>query len=309
MGNNKSIVKLDESYDIWLCHSWNNYKNCKEGISGHVFEIIEYYLILKKHFKVGIFFCDGMSKEIFKKSIKQRYNLKDNNIDKIINDTYIYKDPKLVFGKNVIMVDGGRTKLCVRTLAFNNIIHFACGDKTIFKKQKDNEWILADKRLYKDAGENIIDYKKKILFKNFKELKGEAREGAIIYSNNNERTINKDELLNIVNKYKDKYREILLLNEYGVNIDGVTTICPPVSNMFERFTTYIYTPTERKWDCSPRFIAECKYYGKEVVYYNIDYLDEDLGLYWRKWDIENDFDSIRLEDDDEIVNIVKGIIG
>ena len=83
---------------------------------------------------------------------------------------------------------------------------------------------------------------------------------------------------------------------------------PPVDNLFDKFSTYIYTPVPRKWDCSPRFIAECKYYGKEVIYHNIDYWDVDLGLYWRKHDIDNEFDSLFLRDADEIIPILQGLI-
>jgi hypothetical protein len=69
-------------------------------------------------------------------------------------------------------------------------------------------------------------------------------------------------------------------------------------------TKFYYTKVNKKFDCSPRFIAECEYYNKEVVYL-IDYLEEDKGLFWRKYDIENNFKSIFLNENDEIIKIIK----
>ena len=49
-------------------------------------------------------------------------------------------------------------------------------------------------------------------------------------------------------------------------------------------------------------------YNKKVIYHNIDYWEEDHGLRVRKWDIDNDFDSLHLKDNDNIIEILKGII-
>ena len=64
------------------------------------------------------------------------------------------------------------------------------------------------------------------------------------------------------------------------------------------------------FDCSPRLIAECKHYEKNVIYHNIDeqLLKVDLGLKYRRHDIENDFDSIKLKPDDKIVSILHEIL-
>jgi hypothetical protein len=81
----------------------------------------------------------------------------------------------------------------------------------------------------------------------------------------------------------------------------------PVENIFEKFDTYIYTPTKGSFDCSPRFIAECKYYNKNIIYHDIDenYLNVDTGLKFRKYDIDNNFKSLLLNENDEIVSILK----
>jgi hypothetical protein len=77
-------------------------------------------------------------------------------------------------------------------------------------------------------------------------------------------------------------------------------------------SAYIYTPIDRKWDCSPRMIAECKYFGIPVIYDNDideDYLKIDTGLMVRKWDIENNFDSLYLDDSDIIIETIRQILG
>ncbi len=84
----------------------------------------------------------------------------------------------------------------------------------------------------------------------------------------------------------------------------------PVKNIFEKLNSYIYTPTRDKFDCSPRFIAECRFYNKDVIYHDINenYLKIDTGLQYRKYDIENDFKSINLEENDDIIEIIQSII-
>jgi hypothetical protein len=58
------ILNLDNNYDLWLSYTWS--KN-NHGICGHTFEVIDYYYILKKHFKVGILIGEDIDWEIFYK--------------------------------------------------------------------------------------------------------------------------------------------------------------------------------------------------------------------------------------------------
>jgi len=64
------------------------------------------------------------------------------------------------------------------------------------------------------------------------------------------------------------------LQEYD-NIDNVEQIVAPVDNFMEKFDTYIYTPVERKFDCSPRLITECSFYKKNIIL-NVNYVDKGL---------------------------------
>jgi hypothetical protein len=85
------------------------------------------------------------------------------------------------------------------------------------------------------------------------------------------------------------------LTNKDLQIDAIDSIIVPVRNLWNLFSTYIYTNTALKFDCSPRFVAECEFYNKEVIY-EIDY--HDKGLVARLHDMKHG--DIWLRADDEI---------
>lgn len=299
------ILQLDKDYDLWLSYSWSNNNH---GVCGHTFEVIEYYTILKNQFKVGIFLAEDIDWVTLEDSIRSKYDFNEAEIADFKANTVFSKRPSLVSGKNIIFTDGGvrSTNDCV--LLFDNIVHLACGDLEIKNNSEDNVWILQDDRVYNPVLKNGVDYKKKILFDRFKTI-GHSDTRALLYGTKNCRDIKQsdyEEISRIVHS-----GIIAITNEENkpdYEVAGIEFVVPPLDNIFEKFDTYIYTPVDRKWDCSPRFIAECRYFEKEVIYYKIDYWDEDKGLYWRQWDIENDFESIALTDEDDIIPFLKRII-
>ncbi len=227
--------------------------------------------------------------------------------------------PKYVTGKNILFVDGGFTRTMLRygvALSFDNIFSFRCSNKDFhYNLPYKNVTLLQDERVYNDQDNKIsINYKKKIKFNIFKDIKKPLTEAALLYITSNCRKLCDDSIIDIIAQYKfDKY--VILSNDKNYkkrfkpfkNIDFPVM---PVKNIFERFNTYIYTPTEDNFDCSPRFIAECSFYNKNVLYHDIDdnYLEIDTGLKYRKYDIENDFKGITLQDDDDIIEIIKSNI-
>ncbi len=296
-----TILKLDKEYDIWLSQSWSTINH---GICGHTFELIDYFLILKNFFKVGIFLAENINWEILEKSIKYKYDLNELEIQEIKNNTIFSNKPKILFGKNILFVDGGFVNTQKITLYFDNIFYFACGNKEIKYNDKKNVWILQDDRVYDPVKLNGINYKKRILFDRLKKINSH-KNAFLVYATKNCRNLdNYEELL----KYSNNILVITNEENKPKPIEGFKFVVPPVDNLFEEFSTYIYTPVTRKWDCSPRFIAECKYYDKNIIYHKIDYWNEDRGLFWRNWDIENNFDSLYLRPDDEIIRILKNII-
>ena len=295
------IAQLDSSYDLWLTYSWSNNNH---GICGHTYEVIDYFYILKKHFKVGILLCEDIDWNTFERSIRSKYNFNDSELEEYKAHTVFIKRPSLLKGRNILFTDGGIVNTQSITLLFDNVLFFACGNKEIKDNAKNNVWILQDNRVYAPVAVNGVNYKKRILFDKLRSVTATSS-AHLVYATKNCRNLNNyQELL----QYSDNILAITNEENKPQPISGITFVTPPVDDIFEKFGTYIYTPVERKWDCSPRFIAECKYYNKQVIYHNIDYWHEDLGLYWRKWDIDNDFESLFLNDDDSVVDVIRNII-
>jgi hypothetical protein len=95
---------------------------------------------------------------------------------------------------------------------------------------------------------------------------------------------------------------IITPDESYTNLRGnIRIVKPPLKNIFNEFDTYIYTPTPRHFDCSPRLIAECALFDKRVEYYDIDYFD--VGLETRIRDIESG--CVWLKKDDNIISIME----
>ena len=311
-------LKLDYKYDLFISMTWSGDTN--HGVSGHLYEIIEYYQLLKNYFKVGILICEDLPWNVIKKAISSKYNLNLNEIENIKNNIIFANRPKYVVGNNILFVDGGFTRTMLRygvALLFDNIFSFRCSYMDFhYNLPYKNITLLQDNRVYNDEDSKIsINYKKKIKFNIFKNIKKPTNDAALLYITTNCRKLCDNNMLDIVVQYNfDNY--VILSNDNKnyrnkfkqfKNLDFPTM---PVDNIFEKFNTYIYTPTKDKFDCSPRFIAECNFYKKNVLYHNIDkdYLKIDTGLKYRKYDIKHNFESITLQDNDDIIEIIKNII-
>ena len=294
-------IKILDQAELYLTYSWNRYVN--HGICGHTFEVIDYYLLLKKHMSVKIVLGE-LTPDILYKAL-DKYNLSDLEKTELINDTvFVENTVKLLKVDKILFTDGGFDNITQLNIIANKIFIFACGTKSLQTNNSNKYTILQDFRVYGDTTFNSINYIKKIMFSRLKPIKYSIDQ-SMIYITENCRYLNQLQVEKFIEDQQiDKLLIIANLNEY--NIPGVTLLNPPVENIFELFSTYYYTPIARHFDCSPRFIAECKYFEKEVKYYNIDYLEDDLGLSYRKFDIETNFESLFLNDDDEIINIIKG---
>ena len=308
------ILQLPKEYELWLTYSWSNDNH---GICGHTFEVIDYYHILKNHFKVGILLAEDIDMNMFVQAIQEKYDFNTDELKDIKRNTLFKKRPRLVSGSNIIFTDGGVLSTKDSTLLFDNIFHMACGDKEVKDNIKENVWILQDDRVYDPVTLNGINYKKKILFSRLKRLKRPALfpgwlRTIMLYSTKNCRNIPEAQIKKISNKYKGYHIMVLTNSENkGKDSEWIKYYEVPTKDLFNRFIMYYYTPIERKHDCSPRFIAECRHYNKQVVYdskINDEYLQTDLGLKYRMQDIEEDFESLYLEENDDIINIIKNII-
>lgn len=276
--------------DILLTYSWCS-KN--HGICGHIFEVIDYYFVLKNHFKTKILIpeiINGFWDVIMDKYEFSEFELKDLKENIIFN-----QKPLFLSVNNIIFTDGSLTNIKNIKMSYKKRFLFACGDKSIQYNDDKNTFILQDPRVYNKVKLNGIDYKKKINFKIYKKTCKQS-ESYMMYGTENCRLIDNE----IIEKYKDKDLKIIA-NEgfYDFKI-----IKLPLKNLFDQFGTYIYTPVPRKFDCSSRLIPECKFYNKKVIY-EIDYINEDLGLFYRVKDTQEDFYGLFLNENDDIISILK----
>lgn len=288
----------------------------KHGVCGHLFEIFDYYLLLKSIYKIKILIGEPMNIEDYIESFTDKYSVDDTQVEQLIKDTEFADRPKILIGKNILFVDG-----LIKThfqeygviLKFENILTFRCCNKcTHHDLHYNNIKLLQDNRVYNDLDSNMsINYVKKINFKKYKPVKDRpAQPTALIYVTQNCRYMSSDSLMNIVEQYAYDRYIVITDRPDDYNLPRCTVIKPPVHNLYSLFTDYIYTPIQKKFDCSPRLPAECAFYNKDVIYHEIDeaYLESDSGLRVRMKDIQRDINTISLELEDDIINIIDGTI-
>lgn len=300
----KRILDLrNKKRDLWLTYTWSNGSN--HGLCGHTFEVLDYYFHLKNEFSLGMLFAEDIDWETLKAAIESKYDLTPAEMDEVQRDSVFFKRPSLVNVQNILFTDGSIKLLHDKIILADKIFHFACGDDQLQENKDPKTFVLQDNRVYPNCF-NSVDYKKKINFARYKKISDTKNEDILLYGTKNCRQIPDELYLELYDKYDNDFICLTSPENRPKNLpDRFQFPELPVSNLLEKFGTYVYTPVPRKFDCSPRFIAECKFYNKEVIYYNIDYWDEDKGLYWRKWDIDNDFESLFLNENDEITKILR----
>ena len=278
------IFRAPKQYDLFLTHSW---VSVRHGICGHTFEVIDYYLFLKDNtsIKVGMLFTEYKHFQDFQKDldiILEKYNLTEIEKHNLLLDTFIEYQP-VIYKGNFLFTDG--SKAIADYTIFGKSFTFLCGfkpTKTYFGKTIT----LGDSRIYDYY---TIDYKKKIYFRRYKKPQHIPKgKGTLLYVTENCRDYQYDDGIYVDNPIILRKKDL------------------PKKDFFS-FEKYFYTPIERKFDCSPRLLAECKYYNKEVIFHPkvLKYMEEDKGLSARMYDINNDFMSIHLLPDDDIIDILK----
>lgn len=310
---------LDRSVDLFISMTWPKRRHVKHGVCGHVYEILDYYWFLKDIFNVKILIGEEISYN-FTDLVRDKYDCSEEEIVQLHDDITFADRPNIIIGNNILFVDGllelnfqnGGVKL-----VFNNILTFRCSPRSrhnnlIYKNVK----LLQDNRVYNDDVDMSIHYIKKINFSKYKTLPTlyrppeTARNTALIYSTKNCRLLDIEDIITITDRYDfDRY---IIASDYESDIenDRIRVCKTPVMKLFEQFNTYIYTAPHVSFDCSPRLIAECAFYNKNVIYHNItdEYLSKDSGLAIRKNDIETNFTGLWLNAHDNIINILNEII-
>ncbi len=203
------MITILKGKDLWISHSWYNsgVDNTKvHGISGHVFEIIEYYYHLKKYFSCGILWPELLSKNEIQEAITSKYNFSIDEINDIFDNSKFHQFPKLLKGSNILLVDGEFKRLRNTTLLFDNVIGFSCGEKSNYTITDNKYHILQDERdigsgqIYK-SGPRTYNYTKKLLLKNYK-IPKKIKNRTLLYLTGNCRQLPLNEVKKITNKGK-----------------------------------------------------------------------------------------------------------
>ena len=308
------ILSIPDNYQIVITYSPIS------EMTGHMREVWDYYFLLKKYFSVAIFFhTPNISRNKILMNSLLEYNIDDEDKKDIERDFFhSNNEKKLILAPKAVclLCDGNIRSLKNRhiNIICKKLICFKCADYNFDELYFDykNTIFLQDYRIYGNKSlYKIYDYKKKINFSKYKTINFDlVKPRYMFYLTQNCRYQSDSVISEIMDEYGTD-KEFLILapknNSYDVlktKYHNLEIQNPPISNFYLNFETYIYTPVPRHFDCSPRIITECAFYNKKVEYYNIDYYD--IGLETRRYDIEHDFDSLVLKDDDEIIDIIRG---
>ena len=306
------IVKIKT--ELCISAAWVTDSEWSHGVSGHIYEIIEYFYILSKKYNTTILLGDpSMNETWFRRVIQGKYNFNQSEVDDIITNTiFCDKPPKYVIGNKILFVDGCLVKMqaCSIRLFFDKIYSFKCSKyEQLASLEAYNVTPLLDYRVYStvcnDDIEIGINYVKKMLLDKYK-LNVSDSNDAMLYLTKNCRLLPVNEVTNIIEKYSGEFDNFIIITDSDIYNDLPATILkPPVDDIFTKFNTYIYTPTTMKWDGSPRFPVECKFNQKNIILEGIDdiYLSHDKGLMYRLHDIQS-LDNIKLTQDDIILDII-----
>jgi hypothetical protein len=293
--------------------------NNKHGICGHLFEVIDYWEILRKFFTVEIL----ISEDIKETDLDIALTKYKTELIPQIKEAIKFERPRSYNAKNSILIftDG----LLDTKLIYNvkNIILFPCGKKDYSYLRnfasKDKVIIMPDNRLQYGIPPYLtnLHYIKKINFDILKIYNAQCIDN-FIYATNNCRLLSNNIIKNYLNITKKENRNLyILVNEDSplllnkIEDENLIYEVLPIKDIFSRFAKFIYTGIPRKWDCSNRLLAECKFQYIDIWIdeeINNEYLSSDLGLKYRLQDIKHNFKSLYLKENDPLIEILTYLV-
>lgn len=298
-----NIIKSD-----YLIITYTNkpYTDYVKNLSGHLFELFDYYFILSKHYPTKILIPENTTLDYIKTIISTRYIQEISDNDIIISTDYLVKAPV------ILNTDDCHYHLQLNRKKFitNKFFAFACGDSYFEPKNLKDIITLADSSIYK--GFDFIDYKKKV-YPGIKQ-KQNPDDTAFLHLTKSCKKISSELLGTLIQNFKHLTIYTDYLNPGDFSIYKNVKILKNFGIFDFNFTKFIYTPVSRQFDCSPRLIIECCILGVPVIFYGIHY--RDRGLFERIkvfYDFENykelkvndnELQKFLLKDDDDIVKIL-----
>lgn len=280
----------------------------RNSACGHLFECIEYYYLFKTEYvaelgrplKPAIYLAyDNFTKDDLRKIVENKYCFTPAEVDNLLEDTYIetieeFMGYKIHDFRNVttaIFVEGydliQMNHFNMFTLA-NHLIALRCAQAE--EEYADIGFKNTDFKMFQDYrvyGEQLHEIKtenhvKKILLNKLKLYKYQEPNAAFMYLATDCRELPKDYIektLEQFPQFSKIYVSVLDKEPYKhLETERIKFLEPPIENFHGIFDTMIYLPVGRKFDCSSRLIPECVYYGKEVIFHDIDYQDKGLEV-------------------------------
>lgn len=236
-------------------------------LSGHFFEIFDYYYLLRNYSKVQIWLPEvrGIDIPRILKIINTRYQEPFNENDLVVGDFKLIKVPAVLCVDNCYHY----MKLHRNMFACEKFYSFACGDSKFFAGlEPENIILLADSRIYDFNKFNCeaINYVKKV-YPGIKRCKNPVNR-AFAHITKSCKAISQE----LLGELTMREPNICIYSDYLVH-PNVTK--EPILDF--NFTKFIYTPIERKFDCSNRLVIECFIHNIPVEYW-IQYTDNSLEL-------------------------------
>lgn len=291
-------INLDK-YDLVLSTALD----ARHGLCGHTFELIEYWLYFRMHGLSVAILTTSVSPDILLAVVRERYNLTSDEIATLEDHLYDGTHIKVAKLPTTLWVDGS-TKFNRNLVAVSKRnIAFLCNNTETLNEM---DLVLMDTRIYDtDIAHKTAHYVKKIMFSRLKKPKQCLSNTAMLYCTTQARRISAD-YLSSLNRF-DFSKYILVSNDTELQSNArFEVLRPPVHDLFSKFNTYIYSPLKIGWagaidvlDCSPRFPAECTYFGKDII---ID-APMNRGLAIRMHDCQT-LERIELTKDDHLVNLI-----
>lgn len=274
----------------------------RHAFSGHTFELLEYWFYFKIWHNVdAVILSTAHSPDIILKVAKERYSFTEEELTTLAGCLYDGTEALLAKLPATIWVDGCSKYEKPATAIAKRNIAFACNNAEDLDHM---DLVLGDTRIYNFK---CYHYIKKLLFSRFKpQLSTPNEPTGMLYCTYQARQLKPDYISSLPDRFPQFSKFLLVTNDDIKETDRIRILRPPVDDLFSRFSTYIYSPLKISWsgemgvgDCSPRFPAECSYYGKEII------IDAPLnrGLQVRLYDCQ-DLGKIALMKDDKLINFL-----
>lgn len=289
-------------------------------VNGGFFDNFEYYYLIKKLFtNCNVMFrllTDHPKEDVIKILTDKYEDIEEEVFEHIIMGPYfcgkLLREPVAVPDILFCATNSAIYWMLQNGNFLSTKFYIGLADyKDVHPKQNKlykNSLTLADERVFKYEGINWKPYRKKILFDKFRKKNYGSKYDFMLNVSLVSRRYSREYMLSLFDELKGTialYTGQKNKDYYSwVKEEGLAElIVPPVDEFMGLFKTFVYLPYNDGFDATPRLIPECKFYGKEVIYFD-EMMPTKSGGYYRYQDTIQDFNGLFLNKNDEVVRII-----